>query len=70
MPEFKELLPHVPILIVSGALEVQQQINALQGPRRAHYCITKPVDFDQFAQVVKQIDTFFFRVMTLPPNGS
>src|SRR2546430_5551393 len=32
--EFKELLPHVPILIVSGALEVHQQIHALQGPRR------------------------------------
>jgi DNA-binding NtrC family response regulator len=42
LPELKELLPHVPVLIVSGALEVQQQINALQGPRRAHYCIAKP----------------------------
>ena len=47
LPELKELLPHVPIVIVSGALEVQQQINALQGPRRAHYCITKPVDVDE-----------------------
>jgi FixJ family two-component response regulator len=38
------LLPHVPIIIVSGALEVHQQMEALQGPRRAHYCLTKPVD--------------------------
>jgi DNA-binding NtrC family response regulator len=44
LPEFKELLPHVPILVVSGALEVHQQMRALQGPRRAHYCLTKPVD--------------------------
>jgi len=44
LPEFKELLPHVPIVIVSGALEVHQQLVALQGPRRAHYCLTKPVD--------------------------
>ena len=44
LPELKELLPHVPIVIVSGALEVHQQIQALQGPRRAHYCLTKPVD--------------------------
>src|SRR5215472_13478789 len=44
LPEFKELLPFVPIVVVSGALEVHQQIRALQGPRRAHYCLTKPVD--------------------------
>ncbi|MEI6394516.1 MAG: response regulator [Verrucomicrobiota bacterium] len=44
LPEFKELLPFVPVIIVSGALEVHQQMEALQGPRRAHYCLTKPVD--------------------------
>jgi DNA-binding NtrC family response regulator len=44
LPEFKELLPFVPIIIVSGALEVHQQMEALQGPRRAHYCLPKPVD--------------------------
>src|SRR5689334_15414860 len=44
LPELKELLPFVPIIIVSGALEVHQQLQALQGPRRAHYCLPKPVD--------------------------
>ena len=44
LPELKELLPFVPIIIVSGALEVHQQMEALQGPRRAHYCLTKPLD--------------------------
>lgn len=44
LPALKELLPFVPIIIVSGALEVHQQLNALQGPRRAHYVLTKPVD--------------------------
>ena len=44
LSEFKELLPFVPVIIVSGALEVHQQMEALQGPRRAHYCLTKPVD--------------------------
>ena len=44
LPDFKQLMPHVPIVVVSGALEVQQQIEALQGPRRAHYCLPKPVD--------------------------
>jgi len=52
LPEFKELLPHVPIIIVSGALEVHQQIHALQGPRRAHYCLPKPVDVRELKQTV------------------
>lgn len=53
LPEFKELLPHVPIIVVSGALEVHQQINALQGPRRAHYCLTKPVDVHELRRTVE-----------------
>ncbi|MDQ1300769.1 MAG: two-component system, sensor histidine kinase and response regulator [Chloroflexota bacterium] len=52
LPELKELVPHVPIIIVSGALEVQQQIHALQGPRRAHYCIAKPVDVFELAKTI------------------
>src|SRR5215467_1903193 len=53
LPEFKELMPFVPIIVVSGALEVHQQINALQGPRRAHFCITKPVDLNELVECVK-----------------
>jgi DNA-binding NtrC family response regulator len=53
LPELKELLPHVPVIIVSGALEVHQQIDALQGPRRAHFCITKPVDVHELARTVE-----------------
>jgi len=52
LPEFKELLPFVPIVIVSGALEVHQQLNALQGPRRAHYVLTKPVDMQELKRTV------------------
>jgi DNA-binding NtrC family response regulator len=52
LAEFKELLPHVPIIIVSGALEVHQQIHALQGPRRAHYCIPKPIDLNELTRTV------------------
>jgi DNA-binding NtrC family response regulator len=53
LPEFKELLPFVPIIIVSGALEVHQQMNALQGPRRAHFCLTKPVDIRALKRTVE-----------------
>lgn len=52
LPEFKELLPHVPIIVVSGALEVRQQLAALQGPRRAHYCLPKPVDVHELKRTV------------------
>ena len=52
LPEFKELLPYVPVIIVSGALEVRQQIAALQGPRRAHYCLPKPVDVRELKRTV------------------
>ncbi len=53
LPEFKELLPFVPIIVVSGALEVHQQMQALQGPRRAHYCLTKPVDIRSLRSTVE-----------------
>jgi len=53
LPEFKELLPHVPLIVVSGALEVHQQLEALQGPRRAHYCLTKPVDIHVLKRIVE-----------------
>jgi DNA-binding NtrC family response regulator len=53
LPEFKELLPHVPVVVVSGALEVRQQMAALQGPRRAHYCLPKPVDIRELKRTVE-----------------
>lgn len=52
LAEIKELLPFVPVIVVSGALEVHEQIEALQGPRRAHYCLTKPVDLDELRRTV------------------
>lgn len=52
LPELKELLPYVPIIVISGALEVQQQMDALQGPRRAHYCLPKPIDLDDLRRTI------------------
>lgn len=53
IPEFKDLLPYVPIIIVSGALEVHEQISALQGPRRAHYCLAKPIDLNELKSTIE-----------------
>lgn len=52
LPEIKDLVPFVPIIVVSGALEIEQQLAALQGPRRAHYCLTKPVDIRALKRTV------------------
>src|SRR6266852_5362733 len=41
------------IIIISGALEVPQQMAALQGPRRAHYCLTKPLDVHALKKTVE-----------------
>jgi CheY-like chemotaxis protein len=35
----------------------------------ANAYVTKPVDFDRFIEVVKQIDDFFVSVVKLPQNG-
>ncbi|MFD6860662.1 hypothetical protein ACFWCF_25415, partial [Rhodococcus sp. NPDC060090] len=35
----------------------------------ANAYITKPVDFVQFADVVRRIDNFFFHVVRLPRHG-
>jgi DNA-binding NtrC family response regulator len=54
LAELKEALPFVPVILVSGALEVHQQLEALQGPRRAHYCLTKPVDLHELRRTVTE----------------
>lgn len=52
LPALKQLVPFVPIIVVSGALDVEQQLKALQGPRRAHYCLNKPVDIQALKRTV------------------
>lgn len=53
LPGLRQLLPFVPVIVVSGALEVHQQLRALQGPLRAHYCIPKPVDVHELKRTVE-----------------
>jgi DNA-binding NtrC family response regulator len=52
LPELKEAMPHVPVVVISGAMDVHEQMEALQGPRRAHYCLTKPVDLDDLRRTL------------------
>lgn len=53
IPRLKAAAAHVPILIVSGTLDIRGQLKALQGPSSAHYVIEKPVDLDELEATVQ-----------------
>jgi DNA-binding NtrC family response regulator len=53
LPRLKEVAAHVPVIIISGTLDIQGKLNALQGPDAAHYVIEKPVDLDELEQTVR-----------------
>lgn len=52
IPLFKELAAHVPIIVISGTLDIQHQLKALQGPLSAHYVLEKPVGLDDLLGTV------------------
>lgn len=54
LPKLKALAAHVPIIIVSGTLDVRSQIAALSGPGAAHYVIEKPVDVVELQTTVQR----------------
>lgn len=53
LPRFKEIAAHVPIIIISGTLDIRGKLKALQGPNSAHYLIEKPVDLDELDATVE-----------------
>lgn len=53
LPHLKDAVAHVPVIIVSGTLDIRGKLGALQGPRAAHFVIDKPVDLDELEHTVK-----------------
>lgn len=53
LPRLKDAAAHVPIVMISGSLNLRQQLQALQGPRAAHYVLEKPVDIDELERTVE-----------------
>lgn len=53
IPRLKDLAAHVPIIVISGTLNMREKLNALQGPRSAHYVLEKPVDLDELDRTVE-----------------
>ncbi|MEJ5239210.1 MAG: response regulator [Limisphaera sp.] len=54
LPRLKDAAAHVPIIVVSGTLDIQGQLAALQGSRSAHYVLSKPVDIGQLRDTVRR----------------
>ncbi|MBN6051340.1 response regulator [Nonomuraea sp. RK-328] len=58
----------IPVVILTTS-EAEEDI--LQGYRlHANAYVSKPVDFEQFIRVVRQIDDFFVTVVKLPHQGN
>lgn len=53
LPKLKLAAAHVPIIVISGSLDIRQQLQALQGPAAAHYVLEKPVDLDELERTVE-----------------
>lgn len=54
LPLLKVTAAHVPIVVVSGTLDVKGQLGLLQGPLSAHYTIEKPVPIDLLESTVER----------------
>lgn len=53
LPKLKEMAAHVPVIVISGTLDIQGKLKALQGPHSAHYVLEKPVDLDELEKTVE-----------------
>ena len=53
LPKLKSVAAHVPVIMISGTLQIREKLAALQGPRSAHYILEKPVDLDELDRTVE-----------------
>ncbi|HXE43037.1 MAG TPA: response regulator, partial [Candidatus Baltobacteraceae bacterium] len=62
-----ENLKHIPVVMITSSREEQDLIKSYQLGVNAY--VVKPVDFQQFANSVKEIG-FFWAIINEPPPGS
>jgi DNA-binding NtrC family response regulator len=53
LPRLKQIAAHVPVIVVSGTLDIHGKLKALQGPHSAHYVLEKPIDLDELERTVE-----------------
>ena len=61
-------LKHLPVVILSSSAAEQDISMAYDS--HANCYVTKPIDFDQFVNVVKSIQDFWFSIVQLPKEAS
>jgi len=52
IPTLKERAAHVPIVVISGTLDITGEVAALSGPLSAHYVLRKPIRLEELEDVV------------------
>ncbi len=58
---------YIPVVILTTSEDETDVLRSYE--LQASCYVTKPMDFEKFLEVSKQIKEFFFSVVTLPPNG-
>lgn len=53
LPRLHAAAAHVPVIVISGTLDIAGQLQALQGPAAANYVLEKPVDIAQLSLTVE-----------------
>jgi CheY-like chemotaxis protein len=59
-------LRRIPVVVLSTSAAQEDIVRSYDLHANAY--VTKPVDFDRFVTVIRQIDDFFISVATLPPE--
>ena len=62
-----EELRRIPVVVLTTSQADEDILRSYQLHANAY--VTKPVDFERFISVVRQIDEFFVSVVKLPPRG-
>ena len=62
-----EELGQIPIVVLTTSAADEDILKSYQLHANAY--VTKPVDFEQFISVIRQIDEFFVSVVKLPPRA-
>ena len=60
-------LKRIPVVVLTTSAAEEDVLRAYN--LHANCYVTKPVELDQFIEVVKSIDSFWFSIVNLPPNG-
>jgi CheY-like chemotaxis protein len=61
-----EALQQIPVVVLTTSKAEEDVLRSYKLHANAY--VTKPVDFDRFIEVVRQIDEFFVTVVKLPPR--